>query len=361
MDERWGRVGAFLSSAGCDAVLISSRADIRWLEGFTGSDCWLLASGGESWIIADSRNTELAASECRRAGILELSIPSTTAGDVAAARSLKSGWRRVAFDGSSISYDDHASFAASFAAAGIEFVPAPSRISDLRMIKDDEEISLTRRACAIADGALSKVVPAICEGVSELDIKVRLEHQMKLDGADDISFDTIVLFGARSSQPHATSRRDVLLSRGDFILIDYGAEVGGYRSDTTRTFVFGEASDKQRRAYAAVSKAQVAAISIAGPGASCGELCREAERIIAAEGPKPFEHSLGHGVGLEIHEGPSLRRNSEAKLEPGMIITIEPGTYEPGWGGIRIEDTLLVTSNGVEVLTHYSKKFTEIF
>jgi Xaa-Pro aminopeptidase len=166
----------------------------------------------------------------------------------------------------------------------------------------------------------------------------------------------MALFGARTSQPHANSSRDVRLSEGDFILIDYGARVNGYMSDTTRTFVFGTASDEQRRAYEAVLKAQVECLAMVRPGANGREINEHACRVIHDAGFPGFGHGIGHGVGLEIHEEPFLRQNADVTLAPGMVVTIEPGTYTPGWGGIRIEDTVLVTDAGHEVLTKYPKE-----
>lgn len=215
-------------------------------------------------------------------------------------------------------------------------------------------------ACQIADRALKDLLPCIKPGVSELELATELEYLMKTGGAEGTGFESMVLFGARSSQPHAIPQGDVRLAPGDFILIDYGACKGGYRSDTTRTFICGKASEEQRYAYEAVLRAQRASLEKAVPRANGRELNQIALDIIRDADLPGFDYGIGHGVGLEIHEEPFMRQNTDVLLEPGMILTIEPGTYKPGWGGIRIEDTLLITEDGHRVLTNFPKELMEL-
>lgn len=359
MDTRYLRLRKILDAASADAVIIAGRADQQWLEGFLGGDCVLLASGEKNFLIADTRYEEMASRQCRTAQVVLHKRGETTIGDIAAACAKGSGLRTVAFE-QDMSWSLWAELAESFKAADISLAPLGVSITSMRAIKDDAEIEATREACRIADRALEHLVSMLRPGVSELDMKTELEYMMKKMGADDVSFDTMVLFGARSSQPHAVSERETVLKDGDFVLIDYGAAYRGYRSDTTRTFVCGRADERQRDAYSAVVRALDRSLEMIRPGAVGKDICLEAERIIEDAGFPPFGHALGHGVGLCIHEAPSLRRVSEDVLEPGMIVTAEPGTYISGWGGIRVEDTVVVTETGCEKLTHFRKDLIEL-
>lgn len=359
MDTRYERLKKILDGAGADAVIIASQEDQRYLEGFVGGDCLLVASGEKNWLIADTRYEEMARHQCRTAEVALHKRGETSIGDVAAACALKSGFRQVAFE-TDIPWSLWSELAVSFKASGTPLVPLEASLDEMRAVKDRDEIEKTKEACRIADAALEQLLPSFRPGVSELEMKTELEYAMKRLGADDVSFDTMVLFGARSSQPHAVSERGAILREGDFILIDYGAAFEGYRSDTTRTFFYGRASDRQREAYASVIRALDLSLEMMRPGAVGGEICRAAAKVIEDAGFPPFGHALGHGVGLKIHEWPSMRAISEAVLEPGMIVTAEPGTYTPGWGGIRVEDTVVITENGVEILTRFTKELKEL-
>lgn len=360
MDARYDELKKILDSSGLDALLITKRANQRYLEGFTGDECFLLASGRENFIIADSRYTEMAENECRTAHIRPHRSPFPPLGEVMAGIAAEMGWRRIGFEGDHIKWGLHEEISDVLTKAGVEFVPGDASTERLRAVKDDAEIRETEAACGIADRALEALLPMIRPGVSELDMVVELDYRLKKEGADDVSFDTIVLFGARSSQPHATPSRDAKLTAGDFVLIDYGAARNGYRSDTTRTFVCGRASDEQRRAYETLLRAQRECVAMIAPGANGRDVTERAITRITDAGFPAFSHGLGHGVGLEIHELPTLRQSADSILEPGMILTVEPGTYRPGWGGIRIEDTVLVTDEGHRVLTHFKKELIEL-
>jgi Xaa-Pro aminopeptidase len=268
--------------------------------------------------------------------------------------------RRIGFEKDIISWGMYDDISKAAAGVGTELVPVSSLVERIRARKTPQEILSIESACRIADSALEDVLPLAKPGISEMDMKVELDYKLRTGGADEVSFDTMVLFGARPSQPHANSRRDVRLKGGDFILIDYGACVNGYRSDTTRTFVCGRASDEQKKAYETVLKSQLASVEMVSPGANGLDINNRALGIIKGDGLPAFEYGIGHGVGLEIHEEPFLRQNTDVTLETGMIVTIEPGTYRPGWGGIRIEDTVLVTEDGHRVLTRFPKELIEI-
>jgi Xaa-Pro aminopeptidase len=360
VDARNERLAEILNAESVDAVMFTKQANQRYLESFTGGDCFLLASGAANFLIADSRYVEMARSECRGATVLPHRFPHPPLGEVAAGVARERGWRRISFEGDHISWGLHGELAVALSEAGVDFAPLTPRAEALRARKDADEIAWVSEACRVADAALEELLPLLRPGVSELEMSVELDYRMKRAGAEDVSFDTMVLFGARASQPHATPRQDVILMHGDFILSDFGAVRGGYRSDTTRTFVCGAVADEQRRAYDAVLRAQLACVDMIGPGVNGSEISARAADIIRDAGFPPFEHGIGHGVGLEIHEPPFLRHNTDTILEPGMIVTIEPGTYIPGWGGIRIEDTVLVTDDGRKVLTRFTKDLIEL-
>ncbi|MDR1472390.1 MAG: Xaa-Pro peptidase family protein [Synergistaceae bacterium] len=356
MTDRQARLNEALLASGIDAILLTKRVNQMYIEGFPGEDCYMIASSRGNFLIADSRYTELGASTCRSAEIVPHRFPHPPLGDVIARVARERGFSRVGFERDDMTWGEHEDISGKLSEYGVGMVPVSSLVEGIRAKKDDFEIEKISNACRIADAALEDLTRCIKPGASELEIKTELDYRLKRHGAEDVSFDTMVLFGARASQPHANSRRDVELRVGDFILIDYGAEREGYRSDTTRTFVCGRASERQRNVYETVLKSQIESLAMVAPGANGRDINERARSIIRDAGYRTFEHGIGHGIGLEIHEEPSLRQNSDAALEPGMVITIEPGSYEPGWGGIRIEDTVLVTESGHRVLTSFPKE-----
>lgn len=360
MLNRATQLEAALKEAGLDALILTKRANQRYLEGFTGGDCYMVVSGGANFLVADTRYTEMGERECRTAKVCPHRPPHPPFGEVIAAIARDNNFGRVGFEKDHMTWGQHEEIEKYARPSGIGLVPTESLVEKIRAKKTPEEAVLVAEACLIADRALEGLLACVKPGVSELDLVTELEYLMKTGGSDEASFETMVLFGARASQPHATPRRDVRLAPGDFILIDYGACKDGYRSDTTRTFVCGKATDEQKRAYETVLRAQRASLEKTAPRANGRELNKLALDIIKDAGLPGFDYGIGHGVGLEIHEEPFLRQNADVLLEPGMILTIEPGTYKPGWGGIRIEDTVLVTGDGYKVLTGFPKELMEL-
>ncbi|MDR3279259.1 MAG: Xaa-Pro peptidase family protein [Synergistaceae bacterium] len=359
MKTRITKLEASLAKKGLDAILIIKGANQRYLEGFTGSDCFLLASTSGSFLIADSRYTEMASGECRFAQVVPHRHPYPPFERVLATLARERGFKKIGFE-SHLPYNMYEALASELKKDDVSFVSVSSLVESIREYKDEGEVEQISSACGIADKALFALTGAIKQGVSELDIKIELDYRLKTGGAEDVSFDTMVLFGARASQPHANSRGDARLRAGDFILIDYGAKVNGYRSDTTRTFVLGRASEEQRRAYDAVLRSQTEGVSMVRAGANGRDINDAALKIIKDAGFPGFSYGIGHGVGLEIHEEPFMRQGADVILSVGMVHTIEPGTYIPGWGGIRIEDTILVTEDGPKVLTSFPKNLMEL-
>ncbi|MDR0649212.1 MAG: Xaa-Pro peptidase family protein [Synergistaceae bacterium] len=360
MSDKTREMWELPESQGLDALFVTSQANQRYLEGFTGADCFMLATREGNYLIADSRYTEMAESECRSAAVVPHRAPNPPVQHVVSRLARDNGLRRIGFERGKLIWGLYDDIAKALEDAGAELVPVSSLVERVRAKKTADEAEMIEAACAIADRALEDVLPVVKAGISELDLKIELDYRMRTGGAEDTAFDTMVLFGARGSQPHANSRRDVPLKAGDFILIDFGALRDGYRSDTTRTFVFGRASDEQRRAYMTVLESQTASLEKVAPGSNGRDINDLALGIIRGAGLPAFEYGIGHGVGLEIHEEPFMRQNTDVILEAGMVVTIEPGSYKPGWGGIRIEDTVLVTPDGHRVLSRFPKELTEL-
>ncbi|WP_338472096.1 Xaa-Pro peptidase family protein [Niallia sp. XMNu-256] len=236
------------------------------------------------------------------------------------------------------------------------FTSAEEKLQKLRMIKDKKEVSIIREACKLADYAVKVGCAEIKEGKTELEIVAAIEYELKKKGITDMSFATMVLTGANGASPHGTPGM-TKIQKGDLVLFDLGVIVDGYCSDITRTVAYGDINDKQKEIYDTVLKAQLAAIEASKPGVTCASLDLTARNIIRNAGfGDYFPHRLGHGLGIGVHEYPSLTETNPLVLEPGMVYTIEPGIYVPGVAGVRIEDDILVTEDGVEILTKFPKE-----
>ena len=239
---------------------------------------------------------------------------------------------------------------------GAQFVSAEEKLRKLRMVKDEKELKIIREACALADYAIEVGCDEIKEGKTELDVLAAVEFALKKKGVREMSFSTMVLTGANGASPHGNPGL-TKIKKGDFVLFDLGVIVDGYCSDITRTVAYGDINEKQSEIYETVLKAQLAAVEASKPGVSCAYVDLTARNIIAAAGYGDyFPHRLGHGLGISVHEYPSLTETNELLLEEGMVFTIEPGIYVPGVAGVRIEDDLAVTKNGVEILTKFPKQ-----
>jgi len=234
------------------------------------------------------------------------------------------------------------------------FISADNILNELRLLKDEQEIELIKRACELVDFAVEVGANELAEGKTELDIIAAIEYEIKKKGAG-MSFDPLVLTGANAASPHGIPGL-TKIERGQLVLMDLGVVYNGYCSDITRTLAFGEISDRQKEIYETVLKAEEAAVKLTRPGEKAKELDQTARNIIRDAGfGEYFTHRLGHGLGISVHEFPSMTETNEMELEPGMVFTIEPGIYIPGVAGVRIEDDVLVTEDGVEVLTQYPK------
>jgi Xaa-Pro aminopeptidase len=351
---------AVAAARGLDAVLVTNLLNVRYLTGFTGSNGALLVqTSGADLFGTDGRYTTQAAAEVPDVEVL---VDRATVAGLARA-AVRRGVGRIGFESHDLTVDGLAALEkvlADAAAGGSvpELASIRRAVEDQRAIKDDDEIESLRRACAVADQALAELAAegALRPGRTELEVGRELDARMLLLGAEAPSFETIVAAGANSAIPHHRPDSTVLRD-GDFLKLDFGATVDGYHSDMTRTLVLGEAADWQREVYELVAAAQAAGRAALAVGADVVAVDSAARDVIAAAGhAEHFTHGLGHGVGLEIHEAPGIGQLGAGKLAAGMAVTVEPGVYLPGHGGVRIEDTLIVTDDEPELLTLTSKE-----
>ncbi len=331
------RLRAVLAGRGADAVLISNLVNVRYLTGLASSNAaFLLPADGPGVLATDAR---YALAATRDGPDLELTVnrlPEQALAALAAGR----GLGRLAFEAQEVTVERHAALVE--ATPGATFIPLGRAVEGLRVVKDEDEIALLAQACAITSAALDEVLPRICPGLTERDVATALERAMSDRGAEGPAFDTIVASGPHGAIPHhvPTSRE---LSPGDLVTVDFGARYGGYHADMTRTLAVGEPAAWQRDIYALVAAAQQAGMAAATVGADVAEVDGAARRLIEEAGHgEHFTHGLGHGVGLEIHEAPIMGHGKTGRLEDRVPITVEPGIYLPGRGGVRIEDTLVV-------------------
>lgn len=339
-----------LNSEGLDAYLISKPANRRYLSGFKGTSGLLIITREEDIFLTDFRYVEQARIQARGFNVIKHEVPLTsTLKSVFSERGIK--FVGVEKDYLTLAvYDD---FQKSI--AGVEFVPVVCPCDYQRRIKTHQEIQLLKTAIEIADKAFLHIIDFIHVGQTEREAAFELEFFMKRLGSERNAFETIVASGDRSALPHGIASSK-LINRGDFVTLDYGAVFEGYHSDMTRTVVMNSADTRQNEIYNLVLRAQQEVIKGVQPGMKANEVDSIARRIIAKAGyGDNFGHGLGHGVGLEIHEGPRLAPADETILEPGMVVSVEPGIYIPGWGGVRIEDLILITPAGCEVLTKSAK------
>jgi Xaa-Pro aminopeptidase len=358
--QRRDRLRATAAERGLDAVLVTNLLNVRYLTGFTGSNgALLLRADGTDVFGTDGRYTTQAGTQVPD---LELLVDRGTV-PALAQEAVRRGAGRIGYESHEVTVDGHGVLqrVLTDAAAGgtvPELVSVQRAVEALRAVKDDDEVDALRRACAVADRALAELAAegALRPGRTELEVGRDLDARMLVLGAEAPSFETIVATGANSAIPHHRPDRTVLAG-GDLLKLDFGATVDGYHSDMTRTLVLGHAADWQREIYALVAEAQAAGRAALAVGADVVAVDSAARDVIAAAGhAEHFTHGLGHGVGLEIHEAPGIGPQGAGSLAAGMAVTVEPGVYLPGHGGVRIEDTLVVTADAPELLTLTSKE-----
>ena len=357
--QRWKSLRRKMAEAGADALLVTHLPDVRWLCGFTGSNAALAVLPKRAVLFTDGRYTVQARQETRGARV---AIAKQSALKEACAL-LADHARHAAFDPQHTTVAD-LGLMRSAVQPKIRrgfFVPLRSPlVSTLRMVKDAAELARMERAAKLGCSLYQEIVRRMRSGMTEIALAAELEFLARGMGAEGMSFKTIVASGARSALPHGRATTAQLPRKG-FVTLDFGVILNGYCSDMTRTVHMGRASREERAAYDAVLQAQQAAVDAVRPGAACGDVDEAARSVLRKAGlARYFTHSTGHGVGLEIHEQPRLAARQQARLEPGMVITIEPGVYLPGKFGIRIEDMVAVTPSGGRVLTQVAKDWMEM-
>lgn len=354
--QRRDRLARVARRLGADAVLVTNFTNVTYLTGFTGDDSYLLVSPHTQVMLSDPRYTQQLGEECPG---LDVAIrqPSTSLAAWASRVVKQARVARLAVEAASMTLQMRESLASEL--PHVTFEPAVGLVEGQRVIKDRDEVQEIRRAIALAEQAFGVVRAALQPGQSEREIAFELEHQIRRFGGAGCAFPPIVAVGPRAALPHAvpTDRR---VGDGDLLLIDWGATARLYRSDLTRVLVTGKISPKLERIYGVVLTAQQQAIAAIRPGVRMSEVDAAARRVIAQAGyGRRFGHGLGHGFGLDIHEAPRLAPHQDQPLRAGMVVTVEPGVYLPSWGGVRLEDDVLVTRDGCEVLSHLPKELAE--
>jgi Xaa-Pro aminopeptidase len=345
-----------------DGLLVTHLPNIRYLSGFTGSSAVLVVTESKSVFFGDGRYSAQAKAEVQGAKVvISRKAPILSAAEWMLRNRPKLGKSRirVGIEG------DHLSVAArtrllNTLSSKFLLREAPPIIEQARMVKDAAEIELTRRAVRLGSSLFDRILKTIHAGISEAEVAGELEYAARKSGAEAMSFPTIIASGERSSLPHGRASRAVIPPQG-FVVCDFGVILSSYCSDMTRTVYVGRPGAEACKLYHAVQDAQQAAIEAVRPGVSVGEVDKAARKLLRREGlSKYFTHSTGHGVGLEIHEAPRVAAGQGETLRPGMIITIEPGVYIPGKWGVRIEDMVVVTEHGCEVLTATGKELITV-
>jgi Xaa-Pro aminopeptidase len=351
--DRADRVADALAAREADVLVVTDLVNVRWLTGFTGSNAAaVVGREGTRRFVTDFRYLTQSAEEVDPAWEREIAV-DLLAGVVKGLPG--SGELRVAFDDAHMSVKDHGRLAGMLR-VGIELVPAGGAIETLRAVKDADELEAIRAAARLADGALTEVLGRGLVGRTEREVALDLEFTMRRMGAQAASFPPIVAAGEHGALPHATPR-EVPIPAGTLVVVDWGAQLDGYASDCTRTYATGDIDPRDGQVYELVLQAQEAALAAMRPGPTGREVDAVARSIIDAAGhAEHFGHGLGHGVGLDVHEGPRLSKQGETALAAGMVVTVEPGVYVPGAVGVRIEDLVIVTDDGAEVVSSLPKE-----
>ncbi len=350
VEARRATLAAGLASRQLDALLVAFSSNLRYLSGFTGSNANLLVLPGRSILFTDPRY----AIQARQEVTCEVRISRRSlVADVVAALARRR-LKRIGYEPARITCDFY-EYLKSHLPLKASLEPAGGWIEHLRMVKSPAEIELIRRSAETNSRAFEQAIARVRPGIKERDLAAELEYRMRRLGAEKPAFDTIVAAGVRSALPHAQPGA-APLATGDLVVVDMGAQQDGYCSDMTRMLFLGRPTARVKRTYRAVREAQLAALDAVRPGVLTARVDAAARKVLRAHGlERAFVHSTGHGLGLEIHEPPRIGRRDKTRLAPGMAITIEPGAYLEGFGGVRIEDTVVVTPTGCEILTRTPK------
>jgi Xaa-Pro aminopeptidase len=350
--KRFKRIETLLAKNDLDGWLVTNLENVRYLSGFTGSDATLLITKDQKTFLTDSRYTTQAAGETQGYTVIQYAKKIEQITDRIASSQIE----RLGFESQQMSYAFHADLAKGL--SNTQLIPLDKEIRDVRIVKDQSEIRLMKKAIDIAEKALLHTLDLMKPGVAERDLALEMEFEMRRLGADSIAFDTIIASGPRGALPHGKAS-DKRLNEGDLIVIDFGARYQGYHSDETCTVSLGKPTAEQKKVYSIVKEAHDRAISLIKPGTSLQDIDRSARQYIKRRGyGSRFGHGLGHGVGLAVHEEPRVSYDTSGLAKSSMVFTVEPGIYIPDWGGVRIEDMVVVNRGSCEVLTQIDKGLT---
>jgi Xaa-Pro aminopeptidase len=359
-DRRPARIAALrdaLVASHIDGLVITSLPNVRYLTGFSGSSALLLLTHRDLHFITDFRYDTQVGEEVGELATIRIEQQSLWTGLWNLAASL-TGLEVIGFESAHILHRDFQRLLTD--GTRWQWRPQTNLVEALRESKDEDEVALIRKAGEMAISALRETLAQVRPGMTELNVAGILEKALRDEGSEDFPFATIVASGTRAALPHARASTRVI-ERGDFLLIDFGAQYKGYCSDITRTFVVGRATDDQRAVYDIVRHANAVASKSVRAGMKGQDADALARRYIEDHGyGDAFGHSLGHGLGLEVHEAPRLAKTVEALLGPGAVVTIEPGIYRPGWGGVRIEDDVHLAPGGPVILTDFTRELLEV-
>ena len=348
--RRIGRLRAKLADDHLDALVVTHLPNVRYLTGFTGSAATLLVLEDDALLLSDGRYRDQAAAQIGAAGVdvrVEIGATAADQREILAAAAVDAA--RVGLEDHAVTWAEQRALAESLGTS--EILAAGTLVEDLRRSKDSGEVARIRAACGIADEALAAARPMLASGTTERELALALEVEMRQRGAAAVSFDAIVASGPNAAMPHArpSARR---VERGELVVLDFGCVVDGYCSDMTRTLSVGDPGPQARRLFDTVMAANAAGRAAVAVGVECSAVDAATREVIEAEGlGEFFVHGTGHGVGIEIHEAPRLAKTARGTLVEGDVVTVEPGVYVTGVGGVRIEDTVVVTAAGVESLT----------
>ncbi|MGN7357538.1 M24 family metallopeptidase [Paenibacillus sp. SAF-054] len=336
-----------------EALFVTSAINRRYLTGFTGSSGYVLVTMNEAYLLTDFRYMTQAPQQAKDFKVVEHAQRVT---DTVKELLNSANIGKVAFEQEDVSFASYSAYAEQL--KPIQLVPVSGIVEQLRMFKDAEELKVMQRAADLADDTFKHILGFIKTGMTEREVDLEMEFYMRRHGATCSSFDTIVASGERSAMPHGVASERVIAGN-ELITFDFGALLDGYCSDLTRTIAIGDPDPKLKEIYDIVLEAQLHALENIKPGMTGREADALARDIITKYGyGDQFGHSTGHGLGMEVHENPRLSKLSDDILKPGMVVTVEPGIYLPGLGGVRIEDDIVITETGIAILTHSSKEFT---
>jgi Xaa-Pro aminopeptidase len=357
---RQARLQRVLAKNRLDALLVTHLPNVRYLCGFTGSAAALLITQAKILFFTDGRYTDQAREEVQGSKVLILNkAPQAAAGEWISKNAKKLRLRTLGDEAEHLSVAERSRLSKSLP-SGLRLREAPRLIEQARMVKDREELEKLRAAVLLGASLFDVALKTIRPGVKEIEVAAEMEYAARRAGAEAMSFETIIASGQRSALPHGRASEAAIPAQG-FVVCDFGVILAGYCSDMTRTVHVGQPVAEMRQLYEAVRAAQQAAVDAVRAGASAGAVDRSARKVLQSNGlGKYFTHSTGHGVGLEIHEAPRLAAGQKDVLQPGMVITIEPGAYVPGVGWVRIEDMVVVTERGCQILTPTGKELITI-